>query len=119
MPPRNAKWLADEGWTKKEVQQFIKEYARVPAHWSPNKAFWDKPPRGPTPLSDMDSIPLYLRTDDIKIIVVGGHGKVMGLVLGIRNFEPSIFVTKKVELPANWEKLVAKYHGIVPSYALY
>ena len=29
------------------------------------------------------------------------------------------FVTKKIELPANWDKLVAKYRNVVPVYEKY
>jgi hypothetical protein len=29
------------------------------------------------------------------------------------------FVTKKVSLPANWSKLVARYRNLVPAYEKY
>jgi len=49
----------------------------------------------------------------IRIYVVGGFGSWLGLIAG------GGLATEKVELPANWDKLVAKYKDIVPTYVMY
>ena len=51
----------------------------------------------------------------IQIFVAGGSGTRLGIISG----SPRPSVTKKAELPANWDKLVAKYKNVVPTYAMY
>jgi hypothetical protein len=41
----------------------------------------------------------------------------MGFLCSSANNET--FVTKKIHLPANWKKLVAKYRTMVPAYERY
>ncbi|MFC1949922.1 hypothetical protein ACFLW0_07115 [Chloroflexota bacterium] len=53
--------------------------------------------------------------DPIQIFVAGGSGTRLGIFSG----SPRPSVTKKAELPANWNKLVTKYKNVVPTYALY
>jgi hypothetical protein len=53
--------------------------------------------------------------NSISIVVVGGAG---GLMLDMAT-GGSGWTTKKVELPAKWESLVAKYKDIVPTYVRY
>jgi len=53
--------------------------------------------------------------DPVQIFVAGGAGTRLGILSG----SPRPSVTKKVELPADWKKLVAKYKNIVPTYAMY
>jgi len=54
------------------------------------------------------------------ILVAGGPGSFIAL---LRSTGPGFFenelVTKKIELPKNWDKLVAKYKDIKPNYELY
>jgi hypothetical protein len=53
--------------------------------------------------------------DSIRIVVAGGAGGLMvDLISGA-----SGWTTKKVTLPANWDKLVAKYKDVIPTYARY
>ena len=54
------------------------------------------------------------------ILVAGGSGSFIGLLrsAGPGFFENS-FVTKKIELPKNWDKLVAKYMNMKPVYEKY
>jgi hypothetical protein len=92
--PDHARILAGEGWTKKRLREFILKNA----------------PRGEfrTPLKDEDFI----------VVVSGGSGVWMAALKSSGGFENS-FVTKKIELPRNWDKLVAKYKALVPNYQNY
>ncbi len=113
LTPTHAKWLADEGWTKKEIKTFIAQYARCPAYKHFSK-FHAGPPKATTVINDMELMPLVRTPDHIMIVVGGGKGgNLIGLYIGI-GYEDLEFVTKKVELPANWSNVVEKYKNIVP-----
>ena len=92
--PDHARILASEGWSKKRLKEFILKNA-------PRGAFR-------TPLKDEDFI----------VVVGGGSGVWMAALKSSGGFENS-FVTKKIELPRNWDKLVAKYKALVPNYESY
>jgi hypothetical protein len=120
LPPTLAKVLGSAGWTKKNVKDFIIENARVP--WYRHPRYWSVSRElSPTasPLNPDDSVAVLKRTagvpDPILIFVAGGSGSRIGLFGGSARDS----VTKKVELPANWAKLVQKYKNVVPSYARY
>jgi hypothetical protein len=92
--PDHARILASEGWSKKRLRDFILKNT----------------PRGEfrSPLKDEDFI----------VVVAGGSGVWMAALKSSGGFENS-FVTKKIELPRNWDKLVAKYKALVPNYENY
>jgi hypothetical protein len=95
LPPQYARTLADKGWTKKKVQDFI--LTAIPE-------------------SHDSGAPPTLLARGVNIIVAGGPGPCwMGLlkVFGGKG------VTQKVGLPANWDNLVRKYKDIVPAYVRY
>ncbi len=92
--PDHAHILASEGWTKKKLKEFIIKNA---------------------PKSETSS---SLRDEDFIIVVAGGPGVWMAVFRSAGGFDNS-FVTKKIELPRNWSKLVAKYKDIVPNYEPY
>ena len=52
------------------------------------------------------------------ILVTGGPGAWIGLMRSAGGWENS-FVTIKIDLPQNWDKLVAKYKNMVPVYEGY
>jgi len=54
----------------------------------------------------------------IRILVAGGPGTFIAQVVG-RGATPGMKRIQKVELPANWDKLVARYKDVVPTYARY
>jgi hypothetical protein len=112
---QHAKALAKEKWTKKEIAAFLCEYARVPAYQ--HQTFWGQwgPVRVRQPLNPMDSVAVLSSPEQVRLLVAGGVG---GLMLGITAGGRS-WVTKKVQLPSNWEKLVAQYKDIVPAYIRY
>jgi hypothetical protein len=115
MNAQHAKALAKEGWTKSEIARFLCEYARVPAYQ--HQSFWGQwgPERIRQPLNPTDSVSVLRSPDYVRLLVAGGVG---GLMIGIMTGGRSS-VTKKVQLPLNWEKLVAKYRDIVPGYIRY
>jgi hypothetical protein len=118
MPPAHANILASNGWTKKDIQTFIAEYASVPAYRHPlyYGAHSGMAPKGWKPLNPSDPVRIFNNADCIGIIVAGGPGDVLGMFTegGVAIIR---WVTKKVELPANWDNLVKKYKNIVPKYA--
>ncbi len=120
MPPQHARTLAGKGWTKKEIAAFISEYARVPAyrHREYSGGIVGVPAKERVPMNPMDSMRILQDPDWIRILVAGGPGNFLGLHTGSW-FEIMDWVTKKVELPANWDKVVEKYKNIVPRYARY
>jgi len=93
--PDHARILSSEGWSKKQVKDFIIKNAH-----SRNR-------RGGL-LSDEDFI----------VVVAGGPGVWMGLLQSAGGFGNS-FVTKKIEVPSNWDTLTGKYKNLVPSYVRY
>lgn len=121
IPPVHAKTLASKGWSKLDIQHFISEFARAPAYRHPG--YWrpmpSLPPKELLPLNPTDSMRILYDPEWIRIVVAGGPGNFVGLYAG-ELFEPIAgWVTKKAELPANWNKLVNKYKDVVPTYVLY
>ena len=115
--PTYAKYLADEGWTKKEIERFIKEYARAPMgrHWHKTIGVL---PKELIPFADSDSMPLIAGDDQVIVVVSGRYSSYIALAMGV--FLPYYgFLTKKVELPRNWPQLVKKYKDVVPTYVRY
>jgi len=101
--PSHAKVLASEGWTKKKVKEYIAQHAMPPF---PSIVGGNTAPRQPIDI------------DNLTILVAGGPGAWMGLHRSAGGFE-NAFVTKKLELPRNWDKLVAKYKDLKPDYEKY
>ena len=122
LPPAHAKTLAANGWTKKQIKVFISEYARVPAYRQGGGmhpgSYLGVLPKERLPMNPEDPVAIFWEPDWIRVIVAGGPGNFMGLVQG-GMAEGMDWVTKKLELPANWDKLVKKYKDIVPTYARY
>lgn len=115
--PTYAKYCADEGWTKKEIERFVKEYARAPIdrHWEKTIGVL---PKELIPFTNSDSVPLITGDDQVIIVVSGKYSSYIGLAMGV--FLPwYTFLTKKVELPANWTQLIKKYKDVVPTYIRY
>lgn len=116
--PSHAKTVFGEGWTKRKVKEYIAKHlippslpgAPVPGGQSTS------PQQAPSPRMKPDP-------DSMIIVVAGGPGAFMGVLTsaggrGMGGFGND-FVTKKIQLPENWGKLVAKYKNIVPTYARY
>jgi len=121
--PTNARSLAKKGWTKKEIQKFVLENARVPWHRHPRA--WSTVLSGAfvsserkQVLNSVDSVAIIdpdpRAPDPVQIYVFGGMGSWLGMVNG----GPYINL-EKMELPANWDKLVQKYKDVFPTYLRY
>ena len=120
LTPVHAKILAKKGWTKEMIRNYVSKFARVPAYRHPhlyetNKAIARQ---GAVPMNSMDSMAIIPVPDYIRILVAGGPGAFIGLVCGSA-LGGAEWLTKKIDLPANWNKLVAKYRNVVPMYEKY
>jgi hypothetical protein len=115
VPPGHAQALADGGWTKSQIAEYLYQYARVPAHRAPE--FWGVPglaQRGPRPLNADDPVSLLRSPDAMRIVVAGGAGTFMGMAYGAGGW-----VTKRVRLPEGWDAVVRKYRSHVPNHVRY
>jgi len=103
--PSHAKVLSGEGWTKKRIKEFILANSASPFPPVQGGQGTPIPPATPSP-------------DDLMIVVAGGPGAWIGLLRSAGGWENG-FVTRKIDLPRNWDKLVEKYKNIVPNYTGY
>ena len=94
--PDQAKILSREGWSKQKVKEFITEKMKGGTNLR-GGAFSIK---------------------DFIVVVAGGPGTWMGAYRSAGGFEND-FVSRKIELPRNWNSLVAKYKNLVPVYEKY
>ncbi|MFH1652117.1 MAG: hypothetical protein ABID87_08485 [Chloroflexota bacterium] len=127
LPPPHARTLHQEGWTKKQVRAFISEFARVPAYR--HTLYWGGEPevlaKERMPFGPEDSMRILRHADWIRVVVAGGPSNFIGLFTGGGSKFPGEgtggvdFVTRKVELPSGWAKLVKKYKDVVPAYQRY
>jgi hypothetical protein len=113
--PMLAKIVAGEGWTKNKVKEFISENASVPLPRNVPVSGSQSASQRQAPTTPR----MKPNPDGFLIVVAGGPDSFIHIQLGSRIVPWQNFVTKKVELPTNWGKLVAKYKGIVPTYAKY
>jgi hypothetical protein len=120
MPPQHAKTLADKGWTKKQISSYISQYARVPAHHHTDYVRGEPgiPPKELVTVNPTDTMPIIYNPDWVRVVVAGGPGNQMGLFQA-QWIAGSDWVTHKIELPSNWDKLVKKYKSLVPTYFRY
>ncbi|MBN1255509.1 MAG: hypothetical protein JXA50_09580 [Deltaproteobacteria bacterium] len=119
LTPPQALALSKAGWTKKMIQTFISQNAtamayRHPSYWHPREGKeW-------LPVNAMDSVRLLRNAELIRVIVAGGPGNFMGIFAGAALEGSGVaWVTKKIEKPADWGRVVNKYKDLVPHYALY
>ncbi|MEM1542722.1 MAG: hypothetical protein QXF59_05715 [Candidatus Bathyarchaeia archaeon] len=121
--PAAAKALANEGWTRKEIVSYLVEYARMPAaqvNWRwmrDNKHLWGFMERGIPVPKTTDIMRKFFDPDNI-LIVVAGASYYAPMVLALTDGDHGGPITKKIELPSNWDKLVEKYKDLVPKFAL-
>lgn len=121
LTPTQARTLAHKGWSKAMIRKFVYEYGRVPAYRHPSfytGGGWTKRSPETVPPNPADAVPIVPNPDFIKIVVVGGPGAFVGIACG-GGLPGAKFVTRKVALPADWPKLVAKYKTLVPTYERY
>ena len=115
MNRQHAKALAEAGWTKREIAEYIYEYARTPA--INTQEYWGQwmPVRRRQPLNPDYPVARFRSPDWIRVLVAGGAGALFTkLITGGTGW-----VTKKIQLPRDWDNLVSRYKDMVPTYARY
>ena len=111
--PSHAEALASEGWTKKSLKEFLMKGSD-----SPMAAYRQSQGEKTESEDILSKPPAAVDPDSLMIVVAGGPGAWTGLLRSVGGIEND-FVTKKIKLPKNWDKLVKKYSNIVPNYARY
>jgi len=108
--PSHAKILADAGWTKERLKQYVLENGstRTPA----------RKQQDANASEVLSAPPRALNTEELMVIVAGGPGAWMATLRSVGGIQ-NTFVSRKIELPRNWEGLVKKYRNIVPVYTEY
>jgi hypothetical protein len=119
LTPAHARTFADLGWSKKDVKEYIVNNAKLPEDYytrlglDGTRSFDRGTGSGPGGTFDIFR-PDPRDPEPVKVYVYGGFGSWMGFAQG---GPPPI--TKKIELPKNWDQLVKKYKNIVPNYFRY
>jgi hypothetical protein len=121
LTPAHAKSLAGRGWTKKSIKAYIVENARLTVDYYAQFGAGASTPGAPyvkEGSDEVDSHAVFRVTErdpePVQVYCLGGFGSWMGFLQG--GPQP---VTVKLELPANWDKLVTKYRNMEPSYVRY
>ncbi|MBN2239266.1 MAG: hypothetical protein JW712_05795 [Dehalococcoidales bacterium] len=110
--PPHAKTLGENGWDKEKIKNYIVENAKIDLERTPMYYMPGNEERDPK-----EQVPLVMarpgQLAPVQIFVAGGWGSWTGLMSGGTPH------TEKIELPVNWDKLVAKYKNVVPTYIKY
>jgi hypothetical protein len=110
MSPQLAKFLHSHGLSRKDVVDYIVEYARVPAGSIPMRwmiGHHHEPKTVPLPLDPTRTARKFWSGIHLPIIVAGGNG--IALVFYGGGGDHGGPITKKIRLPKNWAELVARY----------
>ncbi|MFC1941356.1 hypothetical protein ACFLWL_03025 [Chloroflexota bacterium] len=128
LTPLNAAVIARDGYSRKDVMQYLWEHVRLPAHLieavGAEGAPWNTVSGRGDNLCDavrLDILPkLYCESDDpnrmlplwrspdeLRIVVSGDPGRNRALIIG-SNIIHGLATSKKIELPANWKELIVK-----------
>ena len=121
LTPKCAKMMAEAGWTKQRILEYIVEYARKPARevdlqWLIQN---NHPPKTvDLPLDREASTRTFWSTEHMFLTVAGGQAGCMVTVLGGGGDHggPSC---AKIELPENWDALCEQYRSGKPDYVAY
>ncbi|MFC1987912.1 hypothetical protein ACFLVH_05160 [Chloroflexota bacterium] len=127
LTPLNAAVIARDGYSKKDVRQYLWEHTLQPARVfeavGDEGTPWRKTAEGigedlcdavrkgilPKLYCESDDpdrmLPIWRSPDDLRIVVSGDPGRNRALITG-NNADHGLATSKKIELPANWEKLV-------------
>lgn len=121
LSPKCAMMMAEAGWTKQRILEYIVEYARKPA--SEVDLAWlvqnNHPPKTvDLPVSPNHSTRTFWSTEHMFLTVAGGQAGSMVTVYGGGGDHGGPSCTK-IRLPKNWDALVAKYSSHRPNYVQY
>jgi hypothetical protein len=119
LTPNNAQSLANAGWSKQAIKDYIIKNTRVPDDYYQRLGLGTPKPAEQAIFLTTGSgseifRPSQSNPDPVQIFVYGGFGSWMGFLQG----GPAP-ITTKAELPKNWTQLVKKYKNIIPSYLRY
>ena len=121
LTPTNAGSLASAGWSKKAVKDYIVKNTVVPDGYYKRLGLDDSKPfdRGNVVITGaVNKSSIFVASprdpDPVQVFVFGGFGSWMGFMQG----GPGP-ITKKIDLPKNWARLVKKYKNVVPTYVRY
>jgi hypothetical protein len=118
--PLCAKMMADAGWTKERIKNYIVEYDRRPA--SEVDLQWLKgnnhPPQVEYPENPTHSTRVFWTSRHMFMLVAGGHAGPMMTVYGGGGDHGGPCCTA-IDLPKGWDELVKKYSDVKPSYIDY
>lgn len=78
LTPDHARLLADEGWIKGQIRDYIHLHARNPRSKVENRGIMAVRPKE---MADMDPIPITRAPEDIEIVVAGGRGGHSAVIL--------------------------------------
>ena len=111
----SAKLFADEGWTKERILAYIVEYARKPA--ANFNVRWvianNHEPEGlELPMVPTHSMRRFFSSEHLLIVVAGDSAESSAIAYG-GGGDHGGPVTKKIQLPQNWDKLVKKYDSVI------
>lgn len=109
LTPQVAQCLHSGGLSRRNVVDYLVEYARIPA--SSMNMRWmighhHEPPNVPLPASPTASVRKFWSDIHLPIIVAGGNGTAASYYAGGSHGGP---VTAKIHLPERWSALVAEY----------
>ncbi|MFC2001018.1 hypothetical protein ACFLUZ_00750 [Chloroflexota bacterium] len=118
--PSVARVIARDGYTKDKIKQYLYENAKAPAEFLEKldrqgtrrpASFCDAVADGAAPKEYCEStdpdrmVPVFMRPDWIGIVVSGDPGRNQSRGY-VQNHGQGIPVSKRIELPANWEQLL-------------
>lgn len=121
MSPKCAKLFAEAGWTKQKILDYVVEYGRRPASevdlgWLINNSH--EPSSVTLPICSNHSTRTFWTNEHMFLVVGGGQAGCSVAVLGGGGDHggPSCV---KIDLPSDWNALIAKYNTEKPNYIDY
>ena len=120
MSPSVAKVIADGGWTKNDIRQYLYQNVKASAGFLEKLirqvgisgfSFCGSVEEGTAPKEYCEStdpdrmVPVFLRPDWIEIVVSGDPGRNQTKAY-VQNHVQGPPVSKRIELPANWDRLL-------------
>ncbi len=115
--PQTSKNLARDGFTKEKIKKYIQEKKLIKQITPKAQLGFNPDIQQPAPDS-AGMVPLIKDPRIIRVICAGGPGAFCAHLMG-GGATPGKKEYQKIELPKNWDKLVAKYKNVVPVYAKY
>jgi hypothetical protein len=105
-----------EGLSRSDLQQKLYEVIQLPGNevFDGREGVFNQMPQWVIEKHKQDPaalVPILLNPQKLRICVTGGPGPDMIAYIGTWGYGPCQFVTKPIQLPTNWNELLAKYKG--------